>query len=431
MSDYWSSELWRLFLILLASALIGMLGGFAVEAILLAALGYLGWHLLNLHRLERWLVKGRKYQPPESSGIWGDIFHLIYKLQKNNRKRKKRLASILGRFQEATHALPDATVVLTPGGEIEWFNQAAEKMLGLRPPADIGQRIDNLLRNPQFTAYLNSGETEEGLEIPSPLSDIQTLFVRIVPYGEQRNLLVARDVSQRIRLEQVRRDFVANVSHELRTPLTVVNGYLETMRDSGDPGLQSWQQALSVMEQQSLRMKRIVDDLLLLSRLENGSTSGNDVVDVPAMLASIREGAEMLATEKNLTVHLKADRSLNIVGTESELYSAFNNLVGNAVRYTPEGGEITIRWYSDSEGIKFEVSDTGVGIAPRHIPRLTERFYRVDVARSRDSGGTGLGLAIVKHVLLRHHATLKIESRLGIGSTFICLFPQSAQVKAA
>lgn len=424
MSRYWSSELWRLVSLLLASFVIGLLLGYPLLLLLLATGAYLVWHLLNIFRLERWLSKGRKYQPPESRGIWGEVFNLIYQLQQRNRKRKRRLADIVNRFQKATSALPDATVVLSTGGEIEWFNESAEKLLGLHSPSDIGQRIDNLIRNPDFSTFLINPDQTSAIEIPSHLNESVVLNIRLIPYGKKQRLLVARDISQRQRLERMRSDFVANVSHELRTPLTVINGYLETMQDDDDEGLEPWRYSIESMQQQTHRMRHLVDELLQLSKLEGERNSANEqVVDIPAMLAAIRKGAEQLAAEKKLSLYLKCDDNLKLVGTERELYSAFSNLVSNAVRYTTENGEITLRWYADSKGAHFEVTDTGIGIAPKYIPRLTERFYRVDVGRSRDSGGTGLGLAIVKHVLNRHDAVLQIESTLGIGSTFSCTFP--------
>ena len=430
MSQYWSSELWTLYLLILVSLLVGWLLGYPVLFLLLAITVYLGWHLHNIYRLERWLVKGKKYQPPEARGVWGEVFSLIYQLQQRNRKRKRRLADIVKRFQQATAALPDATVVLTPEGEIEWFNDSAKALLGLRSPVDVGQRIDNLIRNPEFSAFLMDSKKGDSIEIPSITDESLILNIRLVSYGKRLRLLVARDVSQRLRLEQMRRDFVANVSHELRTPLTVINGYLETIQDDENQALNPWREALQVMQQQNQRMQHLVNELLLLSNLESEQSVVNEAsVDVPTVLYGIRQAAELLAAEKKLSLYLKCDDSLKIRGSESELFSAFSNLVNNAVRYTPHGGEITLRWYADKKGAHFEVTDTGIGISPKHIPRLTERFYRVDIGRSRETGGTGLGLAIVKHVLNHHDAVLQVESAPEIGSTFSCLFPKSRIVK--
>lgn len=387
---------------------------------------YLAWHLRNLYRLFSWLHDGHRFHPPEASGIWGDVFHLLYRLQLRNRKRKRRLTGLIKRFQEATAAMPDATVILDADGAIEWFNGAAQQLLGLQSGRDVGQRIFNLIRHPEFTRFLARGAPTEPLRMSAPMDDGLTLSVRVVPYGKDQRLLIARDVSQQLRLEQMRRDFVANVSHELRTPLTVVSGFVETLIDEQREYPEHVHRSLELMQQQTSRMQHIVEDLLLLSRLETDrNRPPHDVVAVPAVLAMIREGVETLVEQKGQSLSLESENSLWIYGAEKELYSALSNLVTNAVRYTPEGGEIRVRWYRDEAGAHFEVKDTGVGIAPQHIPRLTERFYRVDVGRSRDVGGTGLGLAIVKHVINRHGATLRISSTLNRGSTFSCDFPAS------
>ncbi len=416
--------------IALAAALVGLIAGHIALALLLALFVYLVWHLVQLFRLERWLREAKKLQPPDSWGIWGDVFHHIYRLQQRNRKRKRQLAAMLDRFQEATTAMPDATVVLRTNGEIEWFNDAAERLLGLRSPQDVGQRFTNLVRDPVFIRYLAGDDYAESVEFPSPIDKQMMLAVHIVPYGKEERLLLARDITRLHKLEQVRRDFVANVSHELRTPLTVMAGFLETLADENDECARKWKRSLHLMTQQSGRMQRIVDDLLLLSRLEiDKPTHANDPVAVPGMLAGIREDALALSGERHHRIALEADAELWVRGNEEELRSAFSNLVFNAVQYTPERGEVHMRWYADATGAHLEVRDTGVGIEAHHIPRLTERFYRVDVGRSRGSGGTGLGLAIVKHVLNRHNAKLRIASESGKGSTFACDFPPAAVVR--
>lgn len=420
----WPAELRRLLVLLAVALLAGTAMGYPGLAVLLAVGGYLAWHLRNLYRLYDWLQDGHRFHPPEASGIWGEVFHLLYRLQLRNRKRKRRLTGLIKRFQEATEAMPDATVILDKDGTIEWFNGAAQQLLGLQPGRDSGQRIFNLIRNPEFTRFLARGRNDESLRMSAPMDDGLTLSVRVVPYGTDQRLLIARDYSQQLRLEQMRRDFVANVSHELRTPLTVVSGFVETLLDEPDSYPAHMHRSLELMQQQTSRMQHIVEDLLLLSRLETDRTRPpHQAVAVRAVLAMIEEGVGTLVEQKGQSLVLECDDSLAIYGAEKELYSAFSNLVTNAVRYTPEGGEIRMRWYRDEAGAHFEVSDTGVGIAPQHIPRLTERFYRVDVGRSRDVGGTGLGLAIVKHVLNRHSATLRISSRINKGSTFSCDFP--------
>jgi two-component system phosphate regulon sensor histidine kinase PhoR len=288
----------------------------------------------------------------------------------------------------------------------------------------VGQRIVNLIRTPELRRFLALGSPGEPIRIPSPTDENTILNFRVVPYGKSQRLLIARDVSQQARLEQMRRDFVANVSHELRTPLTVVNGFLETLLDETGEYPEHLNRSLGLMEQQAGRMSQIVEDLLLLSRLENSSSQmPREDVAVAAVLKMVEDGVEPLAAEKEQQLSFACDGELRLYGAEKELYSAFSNLVTNAVRYTPEGGRIMVRWYRDEQGAHFEVEDSGMGIAPQHIPRLTERFYRVDVGRSRESGGTGLGLAIVKHVLNRHKGSLRISSALNRGSTFSCDFP--------
>ncbi len=424
MNNAWTTELWRAGVLVALALLVGSLFDMALAALAVALAAYLGWHLYNLRRLYRWLTSRGKSNPPDSRGLWRAIFDHLYTLQKRNRDQKKKLARFLSRFNESTAAMPDATVVLDAHWQIEWINSAARELLGLKPHKDAGQHITNLIRHPDFKRYIDKGAFRQPLEITSPVNEALHLSIRIIPYGQKQHLLIARDVSQIVRLEQVRRDFVANISHELRTPLTVLNGYLETMVDADDPALDHWRHSLELMHQQTSRMKSIVSDLLTLSRLETTPPSGSgNVVPVPGMLASIREDALALGGDKGHEITLEADPELWLRGVDSELHSAFSNLVFNAVRYTPAGGSIAIRWYRDERGAHFEVKDTGIGIPPQNIPRLTERFYRVDVGRSREEGGTGLGLAIVKHVLQRHQAEFRIKSVVNKGSTFICDFP--------
>lgn len=428
MYNPWSAELRRLFLVLTVALLVGLLFGYPILFLTIALAIYLAWHLRNLHRLFEWLRDGHRFHPPEAGGIWGDVFHQLYRLQLRNRKRKRRLTGLIKRFQEATSAMPDAAVTLDADGSIEWFNSAAEQLLGLHPGKDLGQRVINLIRSPEFARFLAREQSVEPLRIASPDDDNLILSMRIIPYGNEQRLLLARDISQQQLLEQMRRDFVANVSHELRTPLTVVAGFLETLMEEEQPDYA--QRSMLLMQQQTQRMQHIVEDLLLLSRLETERTRpAAEPVSVPAVLAMIEEGVEPLAQQKQQSVSFDFDPRLRILGAEKELYSAFNNLVTNAVRYTPEGGSIQVRWYRDERGAHLEVKDSGVGIAPQHIPRLTERFYRVDVGRSRDSGGTGLGLAIVKHVVSRHDGSLRISSVLNRGSTFAIDFPVSVIVE--
>lgn len=430
MAKPWSTELWRLATVIFAAFFVGLVVGHPTALIIAGFLGYSAWHLYNLVRLEQWLRKGSREAPPEAAGIWGEIFYLLHRFQQTSRRRKRRLAGIVSRFREVTAAMPDATVTISADGEIQWFNEAAGSLLGLKSSKDIGQRIHNLLRHPGLAAFLAAGDESKSMQMPSPMDDNATLSLRVIPYGREQRLLVARDISQQQRLDQMRRDFVANVSHELRTPLTVIRGFLETMEEEeGDECVGRWQRSIDLMQQQVLRMQRIVEDLLLLSRLETDRSRPQAPVDVPALAAFLRDSVEPLCRNKAQKLIMEWDDALRIYGAEQELNSAFGNLITNAVRYTPEGGTITVRWFADATGAHFEVRDTGVGIEAHHIPRLTERFYRVDVGRSRDTGGTGLGLAIVKHVLNRHNAQLRIESVPGKGSTFACDFPPSSIVR--
>jgi len=419
-----AGELWRFFALLVGAVIVGFFLGHVFLLLFLAVAFYLGWQLYNLYQLEEWISKRRNREPPESEGVWGEVFEHFLSLQRGNRKRKEKLVALLTRFQEAASALPDAVVILTEDGTITWFNEAAKRLLGLRVTKDVGQQIVNLVRNPAFTAYLRAGDFSARAEIPSPASEDIALAVMVVPYGKEQRLLVARDITHLQHLEQMRRDFVANLSHELRTPLTVVNGYVELMADNDDPVFAPWRRQLELMQVQTSRMQRLVDDLLLLSQLENQSGPAPvKPIAVPAMLVNIREEARILSAEKKHVIVLEADSQLWLKGAESEILSAFSNLVTNAVRYTPDGGQVTIKWYADAGGAHLSVIDTGIGVPSVDIPRLTERFYRVDAGRSRNTGGTGLGLAIVKHALSRHGAILRIESTLDKGSQFICDFP--------
>lgn len=429
MTNSWSTEVWRLLGIVLVSVIAGLVVDQVTLCVLLGVSSYLGWNLWQLKKLEHWLREGKKLNPPQATGIWGEIYHQLYRLHQRNRKRKRKLADILTRFQESTAAMPDATVVLRETGEIEWWNDAATNLLGLRSPHDVGQRIDNLLRYPVLGQFLASGDFHDRVEVPSPVDERVMLSIQIIQYGNKQRLFVARDTTRLHQLEQIRRDFVANVSHELRSPLTVMIGYLETLLDRESDCLKEWGGSLHVMQQQALRMQHIVDELLLLSHLEGDQKPAHeDDVAVPALIATIRQDAIALGVGKNHNISLEVDASLWLCGNESELRSAFSNLVFNAVQYTPAKGSIVIRWHRDLEAARFSVIDTGIGVAPQHFSRLTERFYRVDSGRSRESGGSGLGLAIVKHVLNRHQAQLQVESELDKGSSFTCVFPLSRSV---
>lgn len=394
-----------------------------------ALVAYIALQLWRLYQLHNWLLSDKRGDVPDASGPWGDIFHAVYKLVRQNMRRADELTDALTRFQSAAAAMPDGVVFLSEKEEIEWANPPAATLLGVDYPGDRGMRLANLLRDPEFTAYLAAADFSEPIEIRSPANPELTVSLQIVPFGAHLKLILARDITRLQRLEQMRRTFVANVSHELRTPVTVLNGYIETLRDINDIASHDLKKHLATMHEQAMRMQRLIDDLLMLSRLETAPARiKEEVVDVPTLLAGLREQAEVLSGAARHRITLDAQTDLKLLGSREELHSAFMNLINNAVRYTPPEGQITLRWASDDEGARFSVSDTGEGIAPEHIPHLTERFYRVDSARSRASGGTGLGLSIVKHVLLRHYAYLDVQSEPGRGSTFACVFPATRVV---
>jgi len=428
-------NLWREFWILLAiTAAVLILGLITGYPLLLAFAGfglYIGVHLHNLQRLHRWLAHNKRADDvPDAPGLWGDVFTEIRKLLKHSDQRTDRLAGMVERFQNATAVMPDAVVILSQNDEIEWANSAAGQLLGVHFPRDVGMRIGNLIRDPEFVQYLHGGEYAELLELPSPEKADTVVSVQIVPYGASQKLIIVRDVTRIVRLEQTRRTFVANASHELRTPLTVLAGYLETLQGMQNGVSDGLRKHFATMYEQAARMQRLVSDLLTLSRLETAPPRVHEeTVDVPGLLAGLTEQAELLSGAQAHRITLDADPSLRLLGGRDELTSAFLNIVNNAVRHTPKEGDIALRWYADFEGAKFSVRDTGEGIAPEHIPHLTERFYRVDTARSRASGGTGLGLSIVKHVLARHDAELRVESELGKGSVFTCVFPLARAVR--
>ncbi|HSC82267.1 MAG TPA: phosphate regulon sensor histidine kinase PhoR [Pseudomonas sp.] len=426
MNSNWHGALARrLLLLLLACGLLGLISGQYAWALVLGLGAYLAWNLKQLLRLQHWLrTRQADAAPPEGYGLWGEVFDNIYHLQRRDQRVRGRLQAVIDRVQESTAALRDAVIMLDSDGNLEWWNRAAETLLGLKTPQDSGQPITNLVRHPRFKEYFEQGNFRDTLELPSPINDRQRLQLQITQYGNREHLMLVRDVTRLHQLEQMRKDFVANVSHELRTPLTVITGYLETLQDNVENVNPRWLRALQQMQQQGARMQNLLNDLLLLAKLEaTDYPSDNLPVAVDLLLLSIKNDAQALSATHNHRISLEADASLKLKGSEAELRSAFSNLVFNAVKYSPDEGDIRIRWWGDEQGAHFSVTDSGIGIEAKHLPRLTERFYRVDSSRSASTGGTGLGLAIVKHVLLRHRARLDITSVPGKGSTFTCHFP--------
>jgi two-component system phosphate regulon sensor histidine kinase PhoR len=407
---------------LATSAAAGPATGWAVFSVGLLAL--LAYHVQHLARLARWLAAPVPGKVPEGSGTWDEVLNALHKYERAAVHRESQLEDALTRFRRAAQALPDGVIMLDAENRIEWCNNAATQ-LGLDPRADVGQSIANLLRSPVFVDYLASREQ-------SPPVHVQlgnAIFsLQLVPYGDSQRLLLSRDVTQAERLETLRRDFVANVSHELRTPLTVLVGFLETVRELKlDP--QRTRDYLGMMQEQSARMQRIIEDLLTLSLLESAPPPAADRVATRPLLQRLHADAQALSGGRH-RITLQGSPGVDLLGAESEIASAFGNLVSNAIRYTPRDGEVRIIWREMAEGASFSVEDTGIGIAPEHLPRLTERFYRVDRSRSRESGGTGLGLAIVKHALARHQAQLDVESKPGLGSRFTIRFPAKRIVPA-
>lgn len=427
-SSSYIKEVYRLIFGLTTLFVLGFFTGFFWAVLTIGLFLYSVWHLYHLNLFIRWLAQLELELPPQPWGIWGDVFHFMYRLQSQQLKRSRKIQTLLERYKEATEAVPDATIILSKRWKIEWLNSKCKSYLGLRPRKDIGQSLTQLLATEEFIAFLESvdylGETRNTLEMDSP-DRSRHLSIRLVPFGK-RYLLIARDITEFQQLRDVRKDFVANVSHELRTPLTVISGYLETLSDYLGKD-EMYAGSIHMMQQQSDRMCRIIEDLLLLSKVEANEKNNHRMamVNMSNLVQMLKNEALAMSNGKH-QIKVEIDRSLPFLqGDESELRSAFTNLISNAIRYTSEGGQISIRWYrKNKKHFCFEVEDTGEGIEQKHIDRLTERFYRVEVGRSRASGGTGLGLAIVKHVLNHHHARLVIHSEPGKGSVFCCEFTE-------
>jgi two-component system phosphate regulon sensor histidine kinase PhoR len=387
-------------------------------------LAYVIWNLYNLNRLSRWLANPSK-QIPEVIGIWDEVYYQLYQMYKRQRKSRKKLTTILNRFKKSTQALPYATIILNKLNEIEWFNPAASQMFSLHTNIDIGQRIDNLIRQPKFASYLVKKDFSEPLQL---LINQKKIILSITPYGDGQYLISARDITSRSQLDDMRRDFISNASHELRTPLTVMSGYIEILQHKAD---EITKVPLDKVQQQIERMNNIIEELIELARLESSTAVDLSVkVNIKTLLNEVYDEALSLDKDKHhIELIIEQGQDINPVlymhGSHEELRMAFSNLLTNAIRYTPEGGKIKLFANADDHSLSIGVQDSGIGIDYQHIPRLTERFYRVDEGRSREVGGTGLGLAIVKHVLDRHNASLHIQSVAGRGSTFRCDFPLS------
>jgi two-component system, OmpR family, phosphate regulon sensor histidine kinase PhoR len=415
----------RLALLAVVSAAVGYFAG-AVVGLVIAVVGLallVALHMFYASLLAAWLENPRLDDIPNGWGLWRDVFARLYRTRRATERNERRLQDNEERFRRTISALPEGIALIDPSLQIDWCNPVAELHLGISLTADAGLRITNLVRDPEFVSYMTSGRFETPLVFRPMARPAFALEVRVVDFEPARWIVITHDITQREQVDAMRRDFIANVSHELRTPLTVVNGFLETLLDA-ETDAPTRQRHLMLMHDQAQRMHRLVEDLLTLSRLESShSPLVEDVVDVAELMVEVADEARVLSHGRH---RIDVGPSVGgLRGNREELRSAFGNLLSNAIRYTPEGGRIVLAWREDAGGGRFEVTDSGIGIAPEHIHRLTERFYRVDKSRSRETGGTGLGLAIVKHVLLRHNGWLEVQSIVGTGSTFAAVFPAS------
>nr|WP_315222410.1 phosphate regulon sensor histidine kinase PhoR [uncultured Duganella sp.] len=423
---FWVPAALRTALILAVCALLGWMFGWMTGLVvaLVAMLVMVFVQLSYLYQLSNWMDDPQSAKLPDGWGAWTNIFSRLYRMRRDDEKNQAELTEWLARFRQAMHLLPDGVVIMDDVLFLEWCNPAAEKHLGLTHERDKGMRVTNLVRNPDFMDYIILGRYEQPLTISFRE---RKLIVHIIPFENRRQILVTHDATETERIEEMRRDFIANASHELRTPLTVIVGFLEIAASEGlDVATRSAH--LKLMTEQGHRMQHLIEDMLTLSRLESVDYPMRpEHIDVRKLMEQVLRDARALSAGKH-EITMEFDGP-DIMGSYEELHSAFGNLASNAVRYTPAGGKITLVWREFDGGVKFKVEDTGIGISPEHISRLTERFYRVDKSRSRETQGTGLGLAIVKHVLLRHGSTLQIKSEAGKGSSFIVCLPKTAIVQ--
>jgi len=416
----WRGELRKLLLVLAASALAGWLFGYPLAMLTLGLAAISGVWLYQIWRMRRWL-ENPEQTPPESFGIWGVVYDTIYRLQRENREARSRLQSTVDYLQSSFASMRDGVVILTQAGAIEWCNEAARRLLGLEYPRDRGQLILNLVRLPEFHQYFITGDFSQPLQVGLKGGAPRFLQMEITTFADGDFLLFVRDVTRMLQLEQQRRDFVGNVSHELRTPLTVFKGYLETLMAAGDRLDPRFHKPLEQMELQARRMENLLDDLLWLSRIESvRSEKKTERVDIAGLLEELRD--ELAHSHPDRVVALRLDTRDAVAGDYRELHSAISNLVLNAIKYSPEDRPVLVHWRRAGDELLLSVVDQGPGIEEQHLPRLTERFYRVDESRSSATGGTGLGLAIVKHVAASHRAELRIDSEPGEGSTFTLAF---------
>ncbi len=414
---------------LLITTLIGFGTGYLGPFILFACALFFALQMRSLYLVNDW-ISNRPYDiPPNLDGIWGALLFNVYRAQRQERIVQAEMVGLIDRAQSSLVALQEAVVLIDENHQIEWWNPAAERLLGFQS-LDRGRSLLTILRQPIFIVYFHHiHDAPDGIKMKSSVFEDHYVQVKMTRFGGESRLLVAYDVTRMHNLEQMRKDFVDNISHELRTPLTVLSGYIETFTDQEDINPR-WKRAFDQMQSQTRRMNALVNDLLLLSRLENDkSIVKNQIIDMPTLMNQLFDDAQAYNVDYGHTLNLDIDSHCDLIGSDSELASAFTNLITNAIKYTPKGGTVTIGWHDDGEQGILTVQDTGIGIDPKHLPRLTERFYRVDSARSRQTGGTGLGLAIVKHVLMQHNAHLEIESKENQGSLFKVIFPKERLYK--
>lgn len=426
MKNYsWKIICWALCLVYIPIIVVGLLFGHLIELLLLGTTLHIVWHYYFLNKLNDWLWNSKSTVVPMGKSVWEHAYIGIHNMQQRHRKRRNNLANVISRFREGAEALPDAVVLFKKDGEIIWCNRLAQFQLGFKWPDDAGENITNLIRHPKFVEYLRVAIYHDPLDIPSPINGAKILEFRVMPYAQDQCLLIVRDVTSYRQMDENRRHFVANVSHELRTPLTVLQGYIEILEMHAEENSMQLK-TIHVLEQQTARMCALVEQLMTLSKIEDAaSLDFHESINVSALLTQIEHESLALGQKKSQSIHFKVDPTLAIVGDKMELRSAMANLVYNAINYTPENGSIHVLWKRLAEGAYFSVKDTGDGIASEHILHLTERFYRVDASRSRDTGGSGLGLSIVKQVLHHYDSELDIESELGKGSQFSFIIPNS------
>jgi len=423
-SEEQKQELRLIAYVILLSLVVGYFSGYLLLSLLVGVLAYTARHIYYFFNFNEQLGSQDVLSPPFPSGLWGEIYKRTHQLQSRSIKHRRKLVRFTDRFMEAASEIEDALVILGSHQEVEWANHAAHRLLGIDWPGDRGKPLTSIVNYPFLQEHLDASEFSQPLEFSPPHDRSLVISVRLTPFGGEKSqrLVFTRDITQLYHLNHTRRDFVANVSHELRTPLSVISGFIENLIYADKLPIQ--EKPLNLMHKQAQRMQTLIEDLITLSRLEmDQSKSQQEEVQIPELLDELIYEGVTLSGDKAHVFQQDIDPGLRMLGDRRELYSAFSNLIFNAVKYTPRRAIITIRWGLDEEGPVFSVSDTGEGIPERHIPRLTERFYRVDSSHSSRSGGTGLGLAIVKYIIQRHGGELHITSKVGLGSTFSCHFP--------